>query len=78
MSASASTASTLSVASASCAAMSPPCSGLPSSLIAVWPEMYSVREGPETTSPWLKPISTDHGTGLTALRSIAVSAPIAA
>lgn len=29
---------------------------------------------PETTSPWLKPMSTDHDTGLTALRSIAAPA----
>ncbi|EDY63016.2 DeoR family transcriptional regulator, partial [Streptomyces pristinaespiralis ATCC 25486] len=32
---------------------------------------------PETSSPWLNPISTDHVTGLTAVRSTATSAPIA-
>lgn len=74
MSAAVSTASRLSTARANWAAMSPSCSGRPSSLMAVWPEMYRVRVAPETTSPWLNPSSVDHVTGFTAVRFIA--API--
>src|SRR3954451_18513840 len=75
MPASPSTASRLSRLSASCAATSPSCSGLPSALIAVCPEQYRVRVGPEASSPWLNPIPADHAVGLTAVRSTATSAP---
>src|SRR5688572_3465473 len=71
-----STASRLSRLSASCAARSPSCRGSPSLLIAVWPEQYRVRACPETTSPWLNPIASDHVTGLTAVLCIAPPAPI--
>jgi len=43
-------------------------------LVAVWPEQYSVRVCPATTSPWLNPSPSDHGTGLTAVRVMAIAA----
>src|SRR3990170_4593393 len=75
MPASPSTASRLSRLSATCAAMSPAWWGLPSPPIAVCPAQYRVRVCPETISPWLNPNSADHVHGLTAVRSIAISAP---
>jgi hypothetical protein len=77
MLASPSTASRLSRLSANCAAMSPSCWGLPSPLIAVCPEQYRVRVCPETISPWLNPISTDHVTGLRRARLSAGGCPSA-
>ena len=70
MPAPASTASRLSSAWLTWATMSPAWIGAPSASTEVWPEQCSVRRSPLTSTACWKPISTDHGHGLIARRSI--------